>query len=396
MMRLNSIRTKISLQSGLVLAATTALIVSYSSKTASNDAAAVAEEQMKNAATAQAEAVRGVIERALEVPRALAITLQAAMDDDLNMDLSREDGRALLQNFIRSDEGLLTIFTCWEIDGFDELDMMFSEGDGVDGNDYEGRFVPSFRRSPDGELTLRVFQDDLDAAFYALPRDTGREYVSAPQTDEFGRRSVRLTVPIRSNETYYGIVGVDLSLDFLQDRVQDFDLYTGQAELSFLDPAGSALASNNEAVILGEPIEDWQSMPPAAHSAAKEGKLAALIPFAVGPDAQPWGVQLSVPEDIVLADAAALEEAQIRLGGFAIAGGLLLIWVLAGRLSRPLSAAAQRVRQIANGDLSKRLQTRTGDEVGDIGRALNHMADVINPRRAGQKRPVVGTPKAAS
>jgi two-component system phosphate regulon sensor histidine kinase PhoR len=60
--------------------------------------------------------------------------------------------------------------------------------------------------------------------------------------------------------------------------------------------------------------------------------------------------------------------------GFAVLVGLLLSIVIARRLARPLRAMTEVAGAIAGGDLSRRVDASSSDEVGDLGRRFNEMA----------------------
>jgi len=69
---------------------------------------------------------------------------------------------------------------------------------------------------------------------------------------------------------------------------------------------------------------------------------------------------------------------QVRIIGVVSAlliGGILLLLVLT--LLRPLRSLSTATRQIASGDLQKRVKVRGNDEVADLARNLNSMADSI-------------------
>ncbi|MEW5929191.1 MAG: ATP-binding protein [Gemmatimonadota bacterium] len=91
--------------------------------------------------------------------------------------------------------------------------------------------------------------------------------------------------------------------------------------------------------------------------------------------------------------AVALDDVQAAVGRVQrgiLAGGLIAM-VLAGALSlavsvavtRPLREAAAVARALARGDLSRRVHAHHGDELGELGRVLDTLADELQ-RRMGQ------------
>ncbi len=61
--------------------------------------------------------------------------------------------------------------------------------------------------------------------------------------------------------------------------------------------------------------------------------------------------------------------------GFALLLGLIGALLIARRLARPLRAMTEVVTAIAGGDLQRRVEANSADEVGDLGRHFNDMAD---------------------
>jgi methyl-accepting chemotaxis protein len=59
----------------------------------------------------------------------------------------------------------------------------------------------------------------------------------------------------------------------------------------------------------------------------------------------------------------------------AVAAGGVIITVFSNSLTRPLAEIATNVEQIAEGDLTRQIQVRTNDEVGQLGVAVNAMVD---------------------
>ena len=64
----------------------------------------------------------------------------------------------------------------------------------------------------------------------------------------------------------------------------------------------------------------------------------------------------------------------LTLGGGLLALGLLTFYALQRLVIRPLGAIQRGTAAIAQGDLDHRLQVRTGDELEDLAREFNHMA----------------------
>ncbi len=114
----------------------------------------------------------------------------------------------------------------------------------------------------------------------------------------------------------------------------------------------------------------------------REGRsfITAFSPIA-GPDGSPAAVvTVDYPIEIYL---DRLRELERSLGSAALLGGLgtlLLGFVAARRLTRPISALTAAVGRVAGGDLSQPLPVGSRDEVGQLTRAFNAMLDGLRQR----------------
>lgn len=81
-----------------------------------------------------------------------------------------------------------------------------------------------------------------------------------------------------------------------------------------------------------------------------------------------------------------------RLNNAALAAGLisagvslLLAMLLAYYLLRPVRELTRAAARLAAGDLGQRVQARQGDELGELGRAFNHMANSLQQAEASRR-----------
>jgi len=97
------------------------------------------------------------------------------------------------------------------------------------------------------------------------------------------------------------------------------------------------------------------------------------------------------PESAPDADAASVHSLSNSINGFLLWGGLLALgvalaftFVLSRRMSAPIQALTSAARRLGQGDFSQRVNVQTRDEVGELARTFNSMADDLT--RAEQLR----------
>jgi two-component system, OmpR family, phosphate regulon sensor histidine kinase PhoR len=94
---------------------------------------------------------------------------------------------------------------------------------------------------------------------------------------------------------------------------------------------------------------------------------------------QGW-VRLALPLDEVQRNVQRLRETILVAGGVTAGFSILLAMVIASKTTRPVKRLTESVERMATGDLSMRLLPTTRDEIGQLTRALNHMADQLRDK----------------
>ena len=130
--------------------------------------------------------------------------------------------------------------------------------------------------------------------------------------------------------------------------------------------------------------------------------MQVLEPLQPIPDSKPWAVLVEVPEKVLLAPAIALEgqmddmsqrntTVALVLGLVGGLLGLLLIWLTALGVTKPILAVASMLKDIASGegDLTKRLTYAKADELGELAGWFNRFLDKLQPIVAQVKNTVI-------
>ena len=196
----------------------------------------------------------------------------------------------------------------------------------------------------------------------------------------------RRLAPKDSNGRFIGAAGVDVPLSGVQaalSQVKPFEL----GYVSVLSNGGVYIA-NPDAAKLGKPAQD---LPAEALAAVKAGKpfsyqaagnwMHFLTPIHLGQSGTPWAAMVSVPMDEVLAMPAVATRNQsllIALGCVLALAGVLYL-VLSGLL-RPLNSLSRAMSYLSSGsgDLTRRMEVTSQDEIGKVAEAFNAFALWVN------------------
>ncbi|KAA0010816.1 HAMP domain-containing protein [Billgrantia pellis] len=431
-MQVKSIRQFILLLAGPCLLVVVAALVLYglfssarTQQTVETHTRELLEDAIGTRLAVLADAEAGRIQRELE--HALTLATQLA---DLNalmgqhdvsgrsaMTLSRRELSNLVRQTVIENPSLLDAFIGWEPDAFgrDTLYADLGEAEGYDGS---GRFMPWWYRTGEDSVEVLPLGETMESEaplasgvregeYYLCPRETLAPCIIDPAPYDYGGETLMVTsfnVPILVDGEFRGVVGADLSVDFIQQLLlqANSDLYAGAGEMALIAGRGGLVAHTGDTARLGAAAEeafsgevmgaiDRAREQGTGVSLTRDGMLERYQPFTIGASEAPWTLLIRLPEAAVMAELATLQEGlgeQRRADtlGMAMVGlllgalGLAALWWVGTRVSRPLRLLAERMREIAtgNGDLTQRLPVRGRDEGAELAAQFNAFVDKIH------------------
>jgi methyl-accepting chemotaxis protein len=424
-MQMKSIQGRIALVAGACLLGSAVLLVAYSLFSARNTQNLVAgrvgelvqrdtAESLKNLAGARAGAIQAKFDLALDAARTMAHTVELAKDGGSGVSLGRSQINAILKNVLDNNPEFNGTYSCWEPNALDGRDADFRTGE--NGNNAQtGRFTPYWNRGEGGKVAVQplVEYDTMDkhpngvlkGGWYIGPRDDHRESVLDPFPYIVQGKPVWLTtlsVPIMVRGKFYGVMGTDYNLDFVQklaDQV-DSELFDGKGEVIIVSNMGLVVADSSHPELIGKAfnavagqqsatvLADIQAGKAHAWVDDAAGMMNAIAPIALGRTGKPWSFMVKVPKDVVLAQAHQLDQElehrgttstlwQVLVGLGVTIAATLALWIAAGGIARPIRAAAELAKSIQRGDFSKRIRHSSDDEVGQLADALDQMSQSL-------------------
>ncbi|MCP4716371.1 MAG: hypothetical protein GY868_14725, partial [Deltaproteobacteria bacterium] len=230
-MKKRSLQFRIATWSSLCLIAATALIITYAAVSMKNNANTVRDQQIEAArkyagelARRQASDIKAQLEAALYTARTLAQTLSGIKDEEAGIEIGRDEVNSILKILLTSNKDFVGVYTCWEPDKLDGMDRGYMNSEG---HDATGRFIPYWSRGQGGSIRVEPLVDydkPGDGDYYLRPRRTGQECIIDPYMYSVQGKQTLITslvVPIMVGDTFYGIGGIDVSLDELNRTVSD-------------------------------------------------------------------------------------------------------------------------------------------------------------------------------
>ena len=406
---IRSIQVKIAIVAGASLLVTLLAVIGFSGRSVHETAVDSATAQVQALVRMQARGVSGEMASAMEAARTLAYTFSGIKDYENTLDIGREEATNMLANLLGSGGSVVGVYTLWEPDAFDGMDLGFAD---TQGHDDTGRFAPYWYRTGEDEILISALMasdahapEGEPAAWYTgaresrLPQVGEPVWVSHQGTD---RLVTSLSVPIVANDNFYGVVGVDLDLAYAQALTGNADLFEsfdGQGDAMVFSHDGTIIAHRSRPELRGNAIseahEDWQEdlavIQAGVEEAEKdEGTLAYFSPIRLAGIDTPWSVNILVPESVVSRAAMALTWKLVSLGAVFMFASLGIIWFLAGRIAKPLRKIRWIARNIADGDLEQSVDIYDATEVGQLADSFRHMQESFKAKAAAAREIAAG------
>ncbi|WP_425262814.1 methyl-accepting chemotaxis protein [Pseudomonas paraveronii] len=370
--------------------------------------------EVQNLAESRANAIKAKLQNALDSARTLANTLGASKSAQSPLTLGRDQINTMLLSVLKDNPEFNGTYSCWEPDALDGQDQAFRNNEGGN-NPLTGRFTPYWTRSSDGHVAVQpLVEYDSDArhpngvlkgGWYSGPRDTQKESVLDPIPYVVQGKNVWLTtlsVPITANGKFYGVVGADFDISFIQKLSEQMsaDLYDGKGSVSILSNQGLVVADSKRPELIGQPLkallpDTWDKVLANVQKGQGDSRLnqdsqeiEVQMPITLGRTGKPWAILIHLPKAVVMSQAITLEKElqsrgvsssiwQISVGLGISLLALLALWFATAKIVGPIREAAALAANISLGDFSRRLVQKSEDEVGQLSLALNEMSESL-------------------
>ncbi|WP_309678096.1 methyl-accepting chemotaxis protein, partial [Pseudomonas sp.] len=377
------------------------------------------EQVIEQRLTSLAQTQVSQIQRELEAPlliagglvRVNALIGTPGADGQPQLNLSREQLISLIKENVVKNPKILGTYIGWEKNALDHNDAAYVDTQVVGIDASNGRFLPWWFRNEDGSLGLDKLVDVDDqktlstgvraSEYYLCSKETKKSCVIDPAPYKVGDKIVMLASfiePIMLNGAFQGIVGADLSVNFIQEMLLGANqkLYSGAGEMALIGGNSRIVAYTKDPSKFGEKVSDILDSQQIANMAnlkrgevtytvdKAQGRIELYLPFGIGQTDARWTLILQLPLNAVMADLQKLQgdlDVQrksdtfgMAMVGLLIAGiGLLVIWLVGHGIARPLKQMVAMLDDIAKGegDLTRRLTSDRADELGAIAKGFN-------------------------
>jgi methyl-accepting chemotaxis protein len=353
----------------------------------------LAEEQARSIAAQSGERIKNWLGEYMSAARTLAKTLEAYKEVPVTQ--RREFFTLMMRQTFLANPDLSAIYANWSPNGLDGMDAEYVNSPGADET---GRYVPTWGPF-NGELVLTAVQGFSWDMVMQMP-GVGMEYILDPSvyTSEAGTTLIaNMGIPVRDNDTgaIIGFIGATLDLATIQAIVSEIAPFGDGHALVFSN--GGIVAAHTDPERLGNDMRESEGdtfgpFLDAMVDAVTTGTAASFAyrsprsdtvmqyystPFTVGQAPTPWTLVVGVSRDTIMAPVYRMLLICVVIGALAIVLMSLGVIFTARSISRPIAHAMTILKDVAEGDLTKEINVRSRDELGDLARYLNFTVDKI-------------------
>ncbi|MDR1905229.1 MAG: methyl-accepting chemotaxis protein [Treponema sp.] len=303
----------------------------------------------------------------------------------------------MVRAMVEENPEIIAASSAWEPNALDGLDAEFVN---TPGTDHTGRFIPYWFRTASGIILEHLVDYETPGAgdYYLIPKRTGNETLDEPYIYKVEGREILMTtvtMPIKNKGRFVGAMNIDLDMVTIQRLVEKIKPYEGAVAAVYSngglvashfdagrigktmaeaerDVAGPYLRDLTEAVQKGQSFTFTNYVPQL-----NETMFFVAVPFTMGNTTTPWSLMLGIPTKIISAPIYRMLLAGVVIGLVMLllisAGGFLM----ARSISSPLKGMVLVLNDIGEGDLTKRMEARSRDEIGDMTRSFNSTLDKI-------------------
>ena len=208
-----------------------------------------------------------------------------------------------------------------------------------------------------------------------------------------------LLVPIRQPDgAYAGVIGIDITMDRFQDMVSNVEIRGLDGSRTFILSHQWKYAAHPDTSLLNEKIVKNPTSRKQfnLHEKLAEDKAFSIIhkeneynkdyvsyaPIRIGKTGTPWYLGISVPVDNIMkeADRNFIISLIVGLVGLLILS--VVVFYITRGITNPIEKVTEVLKQMARGRISNdmKLSIQTGDEIEEMGHALNTSIEGLNKK----------------
>lgn len=386
----HSIRTKILFWASLTFILSAFIIIIFASVSLHGTAIDAAQEKQLVLASDVASKIGSDMIYARTTVSELSHSLSGIRSADKIA--PRNAIRGMLKDVLVNNPSFIQIYTTWEPDQYDNFDSAFA---GVWPYDAQGRFELDWYYEEDGKVAEWGYEpgDSTESSYitdwYTLPKEAGHPLILEPYIDDLKGKSVLMTsavAPVIVDEQVIGVIGVDISLDYIQGLTEE--LITGHPtwKIMVVSPDGIIAGDSKNPDTPGTEISTLITDTAVLDQIASQeqfrgtfrdasGEMSVVgIPLSLDDTGKKWTVLVQIPLSDITQSAFLAVFQMVIVAGICVIAGISILYVITGKVTSHLTELVGIIRQMREGNLDITAPVRTADEIGILAGQFNDMA----------------------
>ena len=341
-----------------------------------------------------AEKYAGIMTEKLEMAEIMAQSLVSVLDRYRQEGgVSRHMLRETIAAFAQVTTNFVGVWMLWDKNAYDNADKDFVNDETL-GNT-QGR-ANAYWLYEGGKLVYNVSEDYDAQDYYTLPKKLGRMVILPPYVDEDTKEKTLMTsvaAPLTdAGGKALGVAGIDISLAYLNEVIAAFKPY-GSGYAALLSDAGVIVASpkagtagNNLEAILPGFASDFAARSKKGEPFSREtlshlsGErvMEVYAPVTLNAFTAPWYVMVALPLDAVMDETTEHIQYAVVISFLVIAALILLVFIAAAAVARPIGAIGHYAKQVAIGVYDAPLDKKGfSRELHELAQALASMVSIL-------------------
>ncbi|MGC8864223.1 MAG: response regulator [Bacteroidales bacterium] len=339
---------------------------------------------------------RSILERYLDASRTLAQAFSRF--ESIPENARRQVYMDMLKQVLRDNDDFLSVWTIWEPYTIDRLDAKYILAPGAT---RIGNFSPTFYRQGNN-IKLEVSSPDatlFEGEYFTLPKARLRETVLNPYKYSYtgdpkdAILQTNMITPIIKDGKFLGVVGVDASLEVLQEKFRNIHpmedgmvflisnngVFVAHPSKRFVgQKIDSALGDLVTRYLLDQKIARGESFQGSYHCPINKIEYElSVIPFEIGQTGTPWALGIAIPRATILHEARITFWKTIGVGILGLLFMSLVVIFISRKITGPLKQTTQHLEALARGALPDvdHILVKTKDELGQMSIALQRLAN---------------------
>ncbi|MCU4676017.1 methyl-accepting chemotaxis protein [Catenovulum sp. 2E275] len=414
-MEKHSLKLKLILAVVIIFITSMAILIWFSGRSLNHNQI-FAEQSMTSALTKQAkhilssvndltqQQISAFLNKAISSTLVLAKQLENTAIQNSGSPLTRQQVKDITLSALKSNPDISAMYAQFEANGYDNADINYVNDLSVASNTgtldiYWVRETDEFVFYPTqnvNEKYLTTADDNgvREAEWYLCSYESVQPCLLDPYLYQISEGNQVLmttfTSPIKYNNQFLGLVGIDINLPVIQQKLQQMkkSIYDGAGNITIVSQKGLTVASTLFPKAVANPLK--KSSAELAELSQKTGFFEqngtwyVISSINVNQVGDVWTAIISIDQKTVLKPATdlnlALEEevnesaiALISIGVLAIVIAVLLIGLLIQSIVRPIKQVALRMDELSSneGDLSQRLPNQQHAELQALAEGFN-------------------------